>query len=323
MWLTGRRLYSKYADLKELVEMDLIRTKPKPKPITRTTIPIKETKTKLKNDTKHLSSTLQKLNKRYYPGIASLNVQNSQLGQFHAHGASKFVGSAYNTKQLEELEILKKLPSVMVLGRCNVGKSSLVNALVGAEVARVKSYAGLTPCLNIYNVGGAFCVVDTPGYGIKGKEWQGALVGEALDLLSKLQSVFVVADASRGAAVSPFDLAVYDMLAEKNYIGNKLCTVLNKCDVAEESLGAVASAYAVESGSPVVGVSAARSVVGAFFWAIAQSVQKIGTVARVQKSVGRVRTVEERERRRKAVAERREEKRKKKMGFSSSTIENQ
>jgi GTP-binding protein len=62
------------------------------------------------------------------------------------------------------------LPEVAFLGRSNVGKSSLINALVGRRgVARVSATPGKTQTMNIFRVEGAgtppYYLVDLPGYG--------------------------------------------------------------------------------------------------------------------------------------------------------------
>jgi GTP-binding protein len=57
------------------------------------------------------------------------------------------------------------LPTVAVLGRSNVGKSSLLNALLGIPVARVSATPGRTQALYWYRVDGRFHLVDCPGYG--------------------------------------------------------------------------------------------------------------------------------------------------------------
>ncbi len=57
------------------------------------------------------------------------------------------------------------IPAVAVLGRSNVGKSSLLNALLATKVARVSQTPGRTQALHWYRVDDAFHVVDCPGYG--------------------------------------------------------------------------------------------------------------------------------------------------------------
>jgi GTP-binding protein len=58
------------------------------------------------------------------------------------------------------------LPEVAFLGRSNVGKSSLVNALTGVRgLARVSSTPGRTRLLNFFRVDSALMLVDLPGYG--------------------------------------------------------------------------------------------------------------------------------------------------------------
>ncbi len=61
-----------------------------------------------------------------------------------------------------------RLPQVAVAGRSNVGKSSLINRLLGRprrKVARVSAQPGKTQALNFYEVNGAFLLVDLPGSG--------------------------------------------------------------------------------------------------------------------------------------------------------------
>jgi GTP-binding protein len=58
-----------------------------------------------------------------------------------------------------------RIPALAVLGRSNVGKSSLLNALLGVPAARVSATPGRTQALYWYRVDDAFDVVDCPGYG--------------------------------------------------------------------------------------------------------------------------------------------------------------
>lgn len=58
------------------------------------------------------------------------------------------------------------LPHLVFSGRSNVGKSSLINSLLGRnKLARVSSAPGKTITINFYNVDNKFYFVDLPGYG--------------------------------------------------------------------------------------------------------------------------------------------------------------
>ncbi len=58
------------------------------------------------------------------------------------------------------------LPEVAFVGRSNVGKSSLINALTGRrELARMSKTPGRTRQINFFDLGGRLMVVDLPGYG--------------------------------------------------------------------------------------------------------------------------------------------------------------
>lgn len=77
------------------------------------------------------------------------------------------------------------VPALAVLGRSNVGKSSLLNSLLGTKVARVSQTPGRTQALFWYRVGEKFDVVDCPGYGFAktGKEKRRSLEGLIESLL--------------------------------------------------------------------------------------------------------------------------------------------
>lgn len=61
---------------------------------------------------------------------------------------------------------LEGIPEVVIAGRSNVGKSSLINKLAGQKgLARTSSTPGKTQSINFYRFGGAFYLVDLPGFG--------------------------------------------------------------------------------------------------------------------------------------------------------------
>lgn len=60
----------------------------------------------------------------------------------------------------------ENIPQVAFAGRSNVGKSSLINSLIGRKsLARVSGSPGKTITVNFYKVDGALYLVDMPGYG--------------------------------------------------------------------------------------------------------------------------------------------------------------
>jgi len=70
--------------------------------------------------------------------------------------------AAYSSQDFPDWD----LPEVSFLGRSNVGKSSLINNLMGRKnLARTSSTPGKTRGLYFYLLNGNFCFVDLPGYG--------------------------------------------------------------------------------------------------------------------------------------------------------------
>ena len=59
-----------------------------------------------------------------------------------------------------------KRPEIAFAGKSNVGKSSLINALMNRKaLARTSSQPGKTQTINFYNINEAMYLVDLPGYG--------------------------------------------------------------------------------------------------------------------------------------------------------------
>jgi GTP-binding protein len=75
---------------------------------------------------------------------------------------AQFIGSFFAMDQLPK----DRLPQVAVAGRSNVGKSSLLNQMVGRrKLAKVSSTPGRTRSLNFFKIDNRFYLVDLPGYG--------------------------------------------------------------------------------------------------------------------------------------------------------------
>ncbi|MFN2455032.1 MAG: ribosome biogenesis GTP-binding protein YihA/YsxC [Pyrinomonadaceae bacterium] len=76
--------------------------------------------------------------------------------------STEFVKSAFSEADWPRAE----LPEIAFLGRSNVGKSSLINSLLGVKgLARTSSTPGRTQSLNFFLVNNRFHFVDLPGYG--------------------------------------------------------------------------------------------------------------------------------------------------------------
>ncbi len=73
----------------------------------------------------------------------------------------RFVTSADSfTRHLE-----KELPIILMVGRSNVGKSTLINGLIGQNLAFSSKKAGKTKLLNYFLIDDTFYLLDSPGYG--------------------------------------------------------------------------------------------------------------------------------------------------------------
>ena len=105
-----------------------------------------------------------------------------------------------------------RLPEIAFLGRSNVGKSSLINALTGRRrLAFTSNTPGRTQTINFYRIGGAFYFVDLPGYGYARvppqvmAEWKN-LIESYLQERETLKLACLVLDARRGWMEKDLDL---------------------------------------------------------------------------------------------------------------------
>lgn len=136
------------------------------------------------------------------------------------------------------------LPHVAVAGRSNVGKSSLVNRLVGRrDVAAVGKAPGKTKGLHFYAIDDAFVLVDLPGYGYAkvSKDLRG-LWGKAItdyvSTMPTLSGVIVLVDG-RLDPPSPLDVQLMGWLES---IGRVWLPVYTKADkVGRGKRGAIAA----------------------------------------------------------------------------------
>jgi len=75
---------------------------------------------------------------------------------------AKFIKSASKKEEF----IVDDLPQIAIVGRSNVGKSSLINLLTNnSKMAKTSSTPGRTRLVNYFNINNQFYLVDLPGYG--------------------------------------------------------------------------------------------------------------------------------------------------------------
>lgn len=139
------------------------------------------------------------------------------------------------------------LSEVLIVGKSNVGKSSLINALCNKKrLAFTSSKPGHTRLLNYFNIDNKFYLVDAPGYGY-------SKIGKDLDLIfsnmmedyfqnsKKVKLVLILLDARR--EMSADDLEIISFLENSNI---KYCVIITKIDKTTQSERALFKAYLKE-----------------------------------------------------------------------------
>lgn len=129
-----------------------------------------------------------------------------------------------------------KLPEVAFAGKSNVGKSSLINALMMRKsLARTSAQPGKTQTINFYNINKEIYLVDLPGYGYakaseKERETWGQMIERYLNTSEKLRAVFLLVDIRH--APSANDKQMFEWMA---YVGYDPIVIATKLDKIKRS----------------------------------------------------------------------------------------
>ena len=146
-----------------------------------------------------------------------------------------FVKSCPNRK--EKPQDLK--PEVLIVGKSNVGKSSLINALCAKKkLAFTSSKPGHTRLLNYYNIDNKFYLVDAPGYGyaktgIDLDRLFASMMESYFDNNYELKLVLILLDARR--EVSRDDQEIIDFVRDSNYPYAVVITKIDKVNQKEKA----------------------------------------------------------------------------------------
>ncbi|HEY5662429.1 MAG TPA: ribosome biogenesis GTP-binding protein YihA/YsxC [Ilumatobacter sp.] len=172
----------------------------------------------------------------------------------------RFVSSASRVDQLPD-----SAAEVAFVGRSNVGKSSLINALANQrQLARVSNTPGRTQLINLFEHAGGGTLVDLPGYGyakVPGhvrKHWGPMIEGYLLER-DGLEMVFVLVDGAIGP--TPLDQQMLDWLRDHEVPHTVVATKIDKVKSSRRRTrkAELAAGCMLEVGD-IVWVSAAKDV---------------------------------------------------------------
>ena len=132
----------------------------------------------------------------------------------------------------------ESLPEIALVGRSNVGKSSLINCLANRKnIARTSSTPGKTATINFYEIAGKYRIVDLPGYGYakvskQEKEKWGDMIEGYLSNRQSLVQVIQLVDARHNPTAD--DKMMFDWIKSYNY---EPLVVATKIDKLKKSRG--------------------------------------------------------------------------------------
>ena len=159
------------------------------------------------------------------------------------------------------------IPQIALCGRSNVGKSSLINTLLGRKsLARVSAAPGKTITVNFYEIDKKIFFVDLPGYGFAKRpkedmiKWQRLTDGYFTNNpnIDRLCAVAQLVDSRIG--LTPDDENMVDYLNQVNIPYFVIATKVDKLNATErrENLQAIAETDILREGTRIVPFSALK-----------------------------------------------------------------
>ncbi|MGN0156688.1 MAG: ribosome biogenesis GTP-binding protein YihA/YsxC [Lachnospiraceae bacterium] len=154
------------------------------------------------------------------------------------------------------------LPEVAFAGKSNVGKSSLINALMNRKsYARTSAQPGKTQTINFYNINGELYFVDLPGYGYASvsqsvKEQWGKMIERYLHRSKQLKTVFLLIDIRHAPGEN--DIRMYDWIKANGFEPVIIATKADKIKRSqiEKCLKVIRETLEVEKGTVMIPFSA-------------------------------------------------------------------
>ena len=154
------------------------------------------------------------------------------------------------------------MPEIAFAGKSNVGKSSLINALMNRKsLARTSSQPGKTQTINYYNINNELYFVDLPGYGYakvsqQEKEKWGKMVERYLHQSRVLRAVFLLIDIRHDPSAN--DRIMYDWIISNGFHPIIIATKADKINRSQlqKQIKAVRQGLGVDRDTIVIPFSA-------------------------------------------------------------------
>ena len=155
-----------------------------------------------------------------------------------------------------------QLPEIAFAGKSNVGKSSLINALMNRKsLARTSSQPGKTQTINFYNINDVMYLVDLPGYGYakvseSARAPWGKMIENYLHKSTQLKAIFLLIDIRHTPGAN--DKTMYDWIVYQGYQPIIIATKLDKLkrSQVQKALKEVRTGLGLKSGDIVIPFSA-------------------------------------------------------------------
>lgn len=153
-------------------------------------------------------------------------------------------------------------PEIAFAGKSNVGKSSLINALMNRKsLARTSGQPGKTQTINFYNVNGEMYLTDLPGYGFAKvsqteKEKWGKMIENYLNTSRQLKAVFLLIDIRHDPSAN--DKMMYEWMVYQGFHPIIIATKLDKIKRSQlqKQINAIKAGLKVEPDTIIIPFSA-------------------------------------------------------------------